>query len=245
MKNVLAMVAVAGLCAAASADFNTGIQAGPFDSNGSAGAAVNGVFTFTYTGSSGATYNSIRIRGTATDNGAGSYLSELRWRFVGASNIDSGAVASGTTCPASIDAAAANTTSTALATRTTVTRVVLKTGIGRSASAARATGTSDNPGSTSAAPAPIASRASGVMVGLPILTRPSRAAPAAVAAIAVAPGRTGARSGSADPPGSAGTTRAPGSAATTAQRWVAGNPPGARGPGRRNLGDRFMSRMDE
>lgn len=92
MKNVLAMVAVAGLAAAASADFNTGIQAGPFNSDGAAGDAVNGVFTFTYTGSSAATYNSIRIRGTATSGGVGSWLSELRYRFVGASNIDGGSM---------------------------------------------------------------------------------------------------------------------------------------------------------
>ena len=97
MKNVLALVAVAGLAAAASADFNTGVQAGPFNSDGAAGAAANGVYTFTYTGSSAATYNSIRVRGTATSGGVGSFLSELRWQFVGASTIDSGAVASGTT----------------------------------------------------------------------------------------------------------------------------------------------------
>lgn len=97
MKTVLAMVAVAGLAAAASADFNTGIQAGPIDSNGPAGDAVNGIYTFTYTGSSAATYNSIRVRGTATSGGIGSFLSELRWQFVGASTINSGAVASGTT----------------------------------------------------------------------------------------------------------------------------------------------------
>lgn len=95
MKTVLAMVAVAGLAAAASADFNTGIQAGPFNSDGPVGDATNGVYTFTYTGSSAATYNSIRIRGTATSGGVGSFLSELRWQFNGA--ISSGAVASGTT----------------------------------------------------------------------------------------------------------------------------------------------------
>lgn len=97
MKNVLVMVAVAGLSAAASADFNTGIQAGPFNSDGGAGAAANGVYNFTYTGSSAATYNSIRIRGTATSGGVGSWLSELRWQFVGPTTISSGGLASGNT----------------------------------------------------------------------------------------------------------------------------------------------------
>jgi len=97
MKKILALVAVAGLAGTTMADFNTGIQAGPIASNGAAGGATNGVFSFTYTGLSAATYNSIRIRGTATSAGVGSFLSELRWRFVGPSTIDSSQVIAGTT----------------------------------------------------------------------------------------------------------------------------------------------------
>jgi hypothetical protein len=97
MKKILTLVAVAGIAGSAMADFNTGIQAGPIASNGAAGGATNGIFSFTYTGSSAATYNSIRVRGTATSTGIGSYLDELRWRFSGVSNIDSVQLASGQT----------------------------------------------------------------------------------------------------------------------------------------------------
>ena len=97
MKKLMALVAVAGIAGSTMADFNTGIQAGPFASNGPVGDAVNGIFSFTYTGLSAATYNSIRVRGTATSTGAGSFLSELRWRFSGVSNIDSGQLISGST----------------------------------------------------------------------------------------------------------------------------------------------------
>lgn len=97
MKKILALVAVAGLAGTTMADFNTGIQAGPIASNGAAGGATNGIFSFTYTGLSVATYNSIRVRGTATSTGAGSYLSELRYRFSGISNLDSGQLIGGTT----------------------------------------------------------------------------------------------------------------------------------------------------
>jgi len=92
MKKVLVLVAAAGLAGAASADFNTGIQAGPFASNGPVGDASNGTYTFTYSGVSAATYNSIRLRGTATSTGAGSWVSELRYRFIGATNLDSGSM---------------------------------------------------------------------------------------------------------------------------------------------------------
>lgn len=97
MKNLLTIAALAAIAGAAHADFNTGIGAGPFNSDGAAGNAANGVFSFTYTGSNADVFNRIRIRGTATSGGVGSYLSELRWRFVGPSTLDSGAIASGTT----------------------------------------------------------------------------------------------------------------------------------------------------
>ena len=97
MKKLMALVAVAGLAGTTMADFNTGIQAGPIASNGPVGNAVNGIFSFTYTGLSAATYNSIRVRGTATSTGAGSFLSELRWRFSGVSNIDSAQLIAGGT----------------------------------------------------------------------------------------------------------------------------------------------------
>lgn len=104
MKKLITIAALAAIAGAAHADFNTGIGAGPYVSDGAAGNADNGVFSFTYTGSNADVFNRIRIRGTATSGGVGSFLSELRWRFVGPTTIDSGAVASGTTWgSASID----------------------------------------------------------------------------------------------------------------------------------------------
>ncbi len=104
MKKLITIAALAAIAGAAHADFNTGIGAGPYVSDGAAGNAANGVFSFTYTGSNADVFNRIRIRGTATSGGVGSFLSELRWRFVGPTTIDSGAVASGTTWgSASID----------------------------------------------------------------------------------------------------------------------------------------------
>ena len=103
MRNfVFAAAALAAVAGIASAAFNTGIQAGPFNSDGAAGAAANGIFSFTYTGASADVYNSIRVRGDATSGGVGSYKNELRYRFVGASNLDSAGLASGTTWTGSI-----------------------------------------------------------------------------------------------------------------------------------------------
>jgi hypothetical protein len=96
------MILVAGLAAAAAgvanADFSTGIGAGPFASNGAAGGAANGVFSFLYSGATG-DYNGIRIRGTATSTPAGSFLSELRYRLdLGGGLVrDSGQLISGGT----------------------------------------------------------------------------------------------------------------------------------------------------
>jgi len=96
------MILVAGLAAAAAgvanADFSTGIGAGPFASDGGAGAAANGVFSFNYSGATG-DYSGIRIRGTATSGGVGSYLGELRYRLDlgGGAVRDSGQLISGTT----------------------------------------------------------------------------------------------------------------------------------------------------
>jgi hypothetical protein len=95
MKTV-ALLAIAGIAAAASADFTVS-DAGPFNSNGPVGNAVNGVYTFT-AGHSGA-FTGIRIQGTATSGGIGSYKNELRYRLTadGGANRDSGALASGNT----------------------------------------------------------------------------------------------------------------------------------------------------
>ncbi len=95
MMKIVSMIAVAGIAGSALADFNTGIQAGPFASNGPVGNAVNGVFSFTYSGLSIATYSQVRIRGTATSTGNGSFKSELRYRFEGPSNLDSGQLLAG------------------------------------------------------------------------------------------------------------------------------------------------------
>jgi MYXO-CTERM domain-containing protein len=98
MKKIAVLIGVAGLAATASAQYNTGIQAGPFNSDGPAGDATNGVFSFTY-GASTATFNTVRIRGTATSGGVGSFLSELRWRLAldGGATRDSGQLIPGST----------------------------------------------------------------------------------------------------------------------------------------------------
>ena len=73
-----ALVAVAG---SAQAGFSTGAQAGPLDSNGAAGNALNGVYTFNYAGPSFFPGN-FRFSGTLTDNGVGTWSSEARWRVI-------------------------------------------------------------------------------------------------------------------------------------------------------------------
>ncbi|QOJ01673.1 MAG: PEP-CTERM sorting domain-containing protein [Phycisphaeraceae bacterium] len=78
---IAAVLAVAALAGSAMADFNTGIQAGPFNSDGPAGFAGNGFFDFNYTGSN-FFVGGIRIRGDATSGGVGSFLSELRFRVL-------------------------------------------------------------------------------------------------------------------------------------------------------------------
>lgn len=95
MKTV-ALLAIVGIAAAANAAF-TVTGTGPTASNGPAGSAANGVFTFTATETG--VFNNIRLQGTATSTGAGSYRSELRYRITadGGVNRDSVAVATGTT----------------------------------------------------------------------------------------------------------------------------------------------------
>lgn len=78
---IAAVLAVAALAGTAMADFNTGIQAGPFNSDGPAGFAGNGFFDFNYTGSN-FFVGSIRIRGDATSGNVGSFRSELRYRVL-------------------------------------------------------------------------------------------------------------------------------------------------------------------
>lgn len=96
MTKILGIVALAGVAASAQADF-TVTGAGPYNSDGAAGAGTNGIFSF-IAGESG-NFNRVRITGTATSGGVGSYKSELRYRINadGAATRDSSAVASGST----------------------------------------------------------------------------------------------------------------------------------------------------
>lgn len=84
MRDLRIGLAVAALLAAAgtaSAGFSTGVQAGPLDSNGAAGNALNGVYTFNYAGPAFLPGN-FRFSGTLTDNGVGTWSSEARWRVI-------------------------------------------------------------------------------------------------------------------------------------------------------------------
>jgi len=95
MKKTIACVVLAGLAASAQADFSVS-GAGPTASDGAAGAGTNGVFTFTATESG--FFTNVRLQGTATTGGIGSYRSELRYRVVGNNgNRDSIGVATGQT----------------------------------------------------------------------------------------------------------------------------------------------------
>jgi len=94
MKKLIPLALIAMAASTALADFNTGIQAGPFNSNGGLGSSANGLFNFTYTDSS-QLFNRVRIRGTATSNNIGSYLSELRYTVT----LDAGSRNSGQLIP--------------------------------------------------------------------------------------------------------------------------------------------------
>jgi hypothetical protein len=87
----------------AMAGFSTGVQAGPLGTNGSAGAATNGVYTFNYAGPSFFPGN-FRFSGTLTDNAVGTWSSEARWRVVAPSGetftMSSGLTGSSNTTPA-------------------------------------------------------------------------------------------------------------------------------------------------
>lgn len=79
MKKALALMAVLALAAPAMAGF-TATNAGPLDSNGAAGDATNGVFTYNYAGADFVP-GTLIFSGTATSGGVNSYLSELRWQI--------------------------------------------------------------------------------------------------------------------------------------------------------------------
>ncbi|MBN1514315.1 MAG: PEP-CTERM sorting domain-containing protein [Phycisphaerae bacterium] len=79
MKKALALMAVLALAAPAMAGF-TATNAGPLDSNGAAGDATNGVFTYNYAGADFVP-GTLTFSGTATSGGITSYLSELRWQI--------------------------------------------------------------------------------------------------------------------------------------------------------------------
>jgi len=79
-SSLLAAAAGLALTAAASAQFASGVQAGPLNSNGAAGAAVNGVYTFNYAGPAFIPGNFV-LSGTLNSGGVGSWSSEARWRI--------------------------------------------------------------------------------------------------------------------------------------------------------------------
>ncbi len=95
MRKALALVAVLALAAPAMAGF-TATNAGPLASNGAAGAATNGVFTYNHAGADFVP-GTLIFSGTATSGGINSYLSELRWQITNpALQAGSISVASGT-----------------------------------------------------------------------------------------------------------------------------------------------------
>lgn len=80
-----ALILAAGLAlsaaSAAMAGFSTGVQAGPLDSEGSAGAAANGVFVYNHAGPAFSPGN-FRFSGLLTSNVSGTFSSEARWRVI-------------------------------------------------------------------------------------------------------------------------------------------------------------------
>ncbi len=84
MKKFAILLAAGAAMSAAStamAGFSTGVQAGPLNSNGPAGDALNGVYTFNYAGPAFLPGN-FRFSGDLTSAGIGSYSSEARWRVI-------------------------------------------------------------------------------------------------------------------------------------------------------------------
>lgn len=76
---VLAAGALLGLSSAAMAQF-TALNAGPLDSNGPAGDALNGMFTFNYAGPAFSPL-SIDFSGDLTEVNTATWASEARWRI--------------------------------------------------------------------------------------------------------------------------------------------------------------------
>lgn len=76
---LLAAGAAMSVASTAMAGFSTGVQAGPIDSNGLAGDALNGIYTFNYAGPAFVPGN-FRFSGDLTSGGVGSWSSEARWR---------------------------------------------------------------------------------------------------------------------------------------------------------------------
>ena len=106
MKKFATLLAAGLAMSAAStamAGFGTGVQAGPLDTNGSAGGATNGVFTYNHVGAAFFPGN-FRFSGTLTDNGVGTWSSEARWRVIAPSGetftMGSGLTGSANTTPA-------------------------------------------------------------------------------------------------------------------------------------------------
>lgn len=82
MKKFAILLAAGVAMSAAStamAGFSTGVQAGPLNSNGPAGDALNGVYTFNYAGPAFLP-GSFRFSGDLTSGGIGSWATEARWR---------------------------------------------------------------------------------------------------------------------------------------------------------------------
>ncbi len=110
MKEVFALIAVAGMASAAMGQF-TATHPGPLNSDGAVGDVDNGSFVFNYAGSPFQVGN-ILFTGTATSGGVGSFRSELRYRVTapGGNFFNSGQLISGTSW---VGDAAANSTQAA------------------------------------------------------------------------------------------------------------------------------------